>query len=120
MDLTKSYPRRPIDQLGGYVWLPRLIDKARAKLANSLGEYIYNCGSDQHFFSFTGLAADAFLEAVRTSPDDAGVLAWVKAHAQPHSDAEIAAFNTSFAARGPDTPGAKTWFQAIDADEKRL
>ena len=106
--------------LGGYVWLPRVIDKARAKLGDSLGEYIYNCGSDQFFFAFTGLSADAFLEAVRTSPDDATVYAWFRKTAASHSDAEVRAFNTNFAARGPDTPGARTWFQAIDADEKRL
>jgi hypothetical protein len=120
MDLTKTTPRSPSTMLLGYVWLPRVIDKARAKLATSLGEYVYNCGSDQHFFAFTGISADAFLEAVRISPDDAGVVAWFRAQATPHTDAEVRAFNTAFAARGPDTPGAKTWFQAIDADEGRL
>ena len=100
--------------------MPRVIDKARAKLANSLGEYIYNCGSDQYFFAFIGVSADDFLEAVRKSPDEAGVLAWVRAHAISHSDAEVRTFNAAFAARGPDTPGAKTWFQVIDADEGRL
>lgn len=119
MDLTKAFPRRPADQLGGYVWLPRVIDKARARLAGTLGEYIYNCGSDQFFFSFTGLSADDFLEAVRKSPDDASVLAWVAGHAKPHTEAEIREFNAAFAARGPGQPGAKTWFQAIDADEGR-
>jgi len=120
MDLTKTFPRRPTAQLNGIVWLPRLIDKARAKLANSLGEYIYNCGSDQFFFAFTGLTADGFLEAVRNAADDAAVVAWFTAHARPLTAEETKRFNAEFAARGPDTPGARTWFQAIDADEGRI
>jgi predicted PurR-regulated permease PerM len=40
-DLRKEPPRRWSDDLGGVRWLPRLIDKARAAVAGTLGDYLY-------------------------------------------------------------------------------
>ena len=37
-DLTQRPPRSPRVRLGGYVLLPRLLDKGRAALAGTLGE----------------------------------------------------------------------------------
>lgn len=48
MDLTKRPPRSPRVRLGGYVLLPRLLDKCRAELGGNAGEYHYN------FVSFGG------------------------------------------------------------------
>jgi len=45
-DLTQSPPRSPRVRLGGFAHLPRLIDKARATLAGTNGEYNYDCGMD--------------------------------------------------------------------------
>ena len=49
-DLTQFPPRSGRVKLGGYVHLPRLLDKARASLTGKAGEYHYNCALDQHFF----------------------------------------------------------------------
>ncbi len=38
-DLTQRPPRSPRVRLGGYVILPRMLDKGRAALAGKLGEY---------------------------------------------------------------------------------
>jgi hypothetical protein len=38
-DLSQHPPRSPRARLGGYVHLPRLLDKARAHLAGRMGEY---------------------------------------------------------------------------------
>ncbi|MEO7677968.1 MAG: DUF5069 domain-containing protein, partial [Verrucomicrobiota bacterium] len=38
-DLTQRPPRSPRVRLGGYVLLPRILDKGRALLAGKLGEY---------------------------------------------------------------------------------
>lgn len=54
--------------------LPRTIDKARAKLTDDLGEYIYDCPMDRALFATLGCDADQFLEAVRVSPADGDVL----------------------------------------------
>ncbi|MBI5777374.1 MAG: DUF5069 domain-containing protein, partial [Nitrospirae bacterium] len=43
MDLRKNYPRSPREKLAGYVHLPRMIDKCRASLAGTEGDYIYPC-----------------------------------------------------------------------------
>ena len=41
--LTQRPPRSPRTRLGGYVLLPRMLDKGRATLAGMNGEYHYNC-----------------------------------------------------------------------------
>ena len=51
MNLIKEYPRSPYEKVGGYVMLGRTVDKARAKLENALGEYMYDCPLDQLLFS---------------------------------------------------------------------
>jgi len=119
MDLTKEFPRSPLAKLGPYNWLPRLIDKARAALADTLGEYNYNCPLDQKVFAFLAVTAEAFRNAVKDSNSDDAILDWVKNRASPRSDGEIAAFSRELSSAGPaDEPGV-TWFQRIDREEGR-
>ena len=58
-DLTKQAPRSPRVRLGGFVLLPRILDKARASLAGKNGEYNYNCPLDQRFLGFVNVDAEA-------------------------------------------------------------
>ena len=58
-DLTKFPPRSPRVRLGGYVILPRMLDKGRATLAGKNGEYHYACPLDQRFLEFTGIDPEA-------------------------------------------------------------
>jgi hypothetical protein len=74
MDLTKQFPRSPRARLGGVSMLPRTIDKARAQMAGTLGEYIYDCKMDKKLFETLGCSADQFLQAVRVSATDGEVL----------------------------------------------
>ena len=62
MDLTKKFPRSPFDALAGIVMLPRTIDKCRAFLANTLGEYHFDCPLDKPLFNFLGTNKDEFAE----------------------------------------------------------
>lgn len=117
MDLTRGFPRSPKEKLGGLVWLPRLIDKAKAALAGKLGDYRYNCPMDERFFAFLGLRADEFLAAVRDRDGDAAVLEWVQERAGPLRRESVAEFNRDLAGAGPH-PG-KTYFSIIDAEEGR-
>lgn len=82
-DLAAHPPRSPRVTLGGYVHLPRLLDKARAAAAGTLGEFIYPCPLDQRFFAFTGLTADALLAEVSQGRTDTEMLAWVRANSRP-------------------------------------
>ena len=41
VDLRQQPPRRWSEELGGIRWLPRIIDKARAAMNGTLGDYLY-------------------------------------------------------------------------------
>ena len=45
-DLTKRPPRSPRVRLGGLVILPRMLDKGRAAIAGTIGDYHYDCPLD--------------------------------------------------------------------------
>lgn len=79
-NLTQRQPRSPRVRLGGYTILPRLLDKARATLAGTNGDYIYNNPNDDHFFRFTGLTPEALLAQVKTGAGDWDMLLWVNEH----------------------------------------
>jgi len=80
-DLTTRPPRSPRVRLGGYTILPRLLDKARAVIAGTAGEYKYNNPNDGHFFRFTGISPDALMEQAKTGAGDWDMLLWVTANA---------------------------------------
>ncbi len=41
-DLTKDYPRSPRETLAGYVIAARMLDKCRAVIAGTAGEYRFS------------------------------------------------------------------------------
>ena len=47
-----SYPRSPRETLGHYVIAARTLDKCRAALAGTLGDYKFDCPLDNFFFDF--------------------------------------------------------------------
>lgn len=101
-DFTQHPPRSPRVRLGGYVHLPRLLDKARAAAAGKLGEYIYPCPLDKRFFAYTSVDPEAFLAAVKSGKGDVEMLAWVNEHARPARTAwEIEAWSQWLEALGP-------------------
>lgn len=92
-DLTKRPPRSPFDELDGIKLLPRAIDKARAHLAGTLGDYIYcDCKVNAQLFETLGVTEDDFLEAVRTSPTDDDVATWLHERVRP-DPARVAELN---------------------------
>jgi hypothetical protein len=104
MDLTKQPPRSPNDVLLGIPMLPRTIDKARASVAGTLGEYVYGEKSsfDMALLDFLGLSPEQFLEGVRSSPDDAGMVHWLGSHARQVTPGEIEDFARTFLNDGDD------------------
>ena len=73
--------------------LPRAIDKARAYIAGTLGEYVYcACDVNEQLFETLGTTEDEFLEAVRTAPTDDDVVAWIRERVRP-DPAKIAEMN---------------------------
>jgi hypothetical protein len=109
MDLRTSYPRSPREKLAGYVHLARMIDKCRAVLAGTPGEYIYPCPLDKRLLDFAGVAPEQFTAAVRATTDQA-VADWFRKAAKPHSPAEIEQWNEAMLTRGPDTDEKREYF----------
>lgn len=137
VDLRSSYPRSPREILAGHVHLGRMIDKCRAVLAGTAGEYVYPCPLDHRLLEFAQVSADQFTEAVRTGSDDE-VAEWFLANAAPHAAEEIEAWNKMMVTRGPDTEEkwerfremrdavdpARTdiasWVDLLDLEERRV
>jgi hypothetical protein len=95
-DLTKGFPRSPRHMLAGYVIAARSLDKCRATLAGTNGEYHFDCPLDNVFFSFTGITGDAFKDFVATGATDAEVAAWIEEHAQKRPRIEIIRWNNEW------------------------
>lgn len=91
-NLSLRPPRSPRVRLGGYTILPRILDKARAFHAGTLGDYKFNNPLDNVLFRFIGVDADSFLTQTRTGAGDFAMLQWVNERARkaPH---EIAAWS---------------------------
>jgi hypothetical protein len=109
LDLAKDYPRSPKERLGNYLHLVRMIDKARAKAAGTLGEYIYPCPLDRSLLEFLEISPDDFYEVAKEH-DDPGVLEWVKKKAKSRSPEEIENWNQAFLNRKPQTEESLRYF----------
>jgi len=137
-DLTQHPPRSPRERLGGYVLLPRVLDKARASLAGKLGEYHYaGKGMDRHFFNFVGLDHESLKSEAAKGSGDGELLAWVHANAKHQREPwEIAAWSKHHLRRMPDSDAEtfqyfadevkkfaptrediNTWFDLMDLDD---
>lgn len=93
LDLNTAFPRSPRQTLGGYVHLGRMLDKCRAVIAGTNGEFHYNCPLDGFFFDFTGIDHEAFKTFVATGADDDAVAAWVNEKSQVASPEAVVAWN---------------------------
>ena len=82
-DLSQHPPRSARVRLGGFVVLPRILDKARAHLAGQTGLYKWANPLDQRLWLFTGIKPEDFLAAVQTGKSDTEMLEWVLAALQP-------------------------------------
>jgi hypothetical protein len=137
-DLTERPPRSPRVRLGGYVLLPRILDKGRAALAGKLGDYHYaGKGLDPHFFNFVGLDHETLKAELAKGGGDSDALAWIQANAKtPRQPWEIAAWSEYHSRRTPDSDAEtityfadevkkfsatrediNTWFDLLDLDD---
>lgn len=101
------------DTLDGYVHLARMIDKCRAVLAGTEGEYIYPCPMDFRLMEFAGITDAQFTAAVKASPTDDGVVQWFRKTATAHTPAELEQWNRTMLTRGPSTTEKQEYFNTL-------
>lgn len=103
--------RSPRETLGGYIILPRLIDKVRLHAQEKLPpEYVGNLLKsgrtlDGWFLAFAGLAAEPLRQAILSAKTDEAVLAWVERHAIVHNDELKRQWAEGISAWRPDAAG---------------
>ena len=138
--MQRLHPRSPYDKLGGYVHLPRLIDKAKLHCKGLLNGYNYKTvGFDKHLLAFLNIDGDAFEEIANKLDADRAILDWVLENGARHAPEAIDQWNEAMISRHPDTAAKKarflhflkeaggegrndirTYFDLIEFDEGRL
>lgn len=113
-DLTLRPPRSPRCRLGGFVILPRIIDKGRAVTAGTNGEYNYACPLDMQFFEFVSLDPQAFKKQIDAGLGDGDLLEWAGKNAGakrlPH---EIALWSRFMEDRTPSDVESREFFHGV-------
>jgi hypothetical protein len=79
----KDFPRRGRDVIGGYNWLVRVFDKARATKNGTIHDYIYPCPIDRAVFEIWGVTSAEFDAALDANQTDEQILAWLEARVTP-------------------------------------
>lgn len=140
LDLTNAFPRSPRAILGGYVIAARMLDKCRAVINGSNGEYHFDCPLDNQFLSFSEINASDFKDFVSTGRADGEVADWIQQHAKARSEFEIIQWNNQMRefkiselpeanqvflesyipANVPNHRPVYVWFDVYDLEEKRL
>ena len=111
-DLTQHPPRSIRVRLGGYVHLPRLLDKARAVLAEKAGDYHYNCPLDEEFFDFTRIGHEAMLAEIKSGKTDNQILAWVN-ETSKRQRYEVACWSAWLEQNGPGGAPGHKWAAGV-------
>lgn len=136
-DLTRRAPRSLRCRLGGYAILPRLLDKCRAAIAGTIGEYHTNCPLDQQFLVFAGIDYNELKAELAAGKTDGEILAWISARAKtprlpweiaawsdyqerrlPASDAGTAGFfSATLGKMSSSRPDINSWADLLDLDD---
>lgn len=94
--------------------LPRLLDKCRAVLNKTNGDYSYACPLDQRFLTFVGVDPAALKEEVKNGLGDGEILDWIHAHAQnPRNELEISAWSLFQEKRAPASMEEREFFNKL-------
>ena len=113
-----------------------MLDKCRAVLAGTDGEFKYDCPMDGQFLSFTGIDSEALKEQVGQGRSDGEILEWVRENMHPGiTDSEIAGwgafqenrapaaldkrsfFSDCHTQLAPHREDIATWFDLLDLDD---
>jgi len=110
-DLSAGPPRRWNVAVEGIIWLPRMIDKARAYAAGTLGAYLFGQSPvDDALLKRIGLSYRDVIAIAVAQPDDAAVLAAIEARV-PGATARLQRWSASLART------QRAFLAAIDWDD---
>jgi Domain of unknown function (DUF5069) len=116
------------------------VDKCRAVLAGTAGEYHSDCPLDQVWLDFAGIKYKAFRKFLATGADDAAVSEWVAKKAKQKNRSEVIAWNNRMRDKAiskmpmklqefledyipanlPQDKIVRVWFDVYDIEEKRM
>jgi hypothetical protein len=88
-DLTQQAPHSPRERIGGFAIACRAVDKCRASLTGTLGEYHYDCPLDNQLFSFKGITGAQFKTAVEAAKNYEDIGTWLLANGNAKTGPEI-------------------------------
>ena len=100
-DLAKQAPHSPRYRVYGFAILSRAVDKCRASLAGTAGEYHYDCPLDNALFSFKGVTGEQFKTAVQAAKNYEDVGAWMLANGTAKTAGEIKLWSDEVQASSP-------------------
>jgi hypothetical protein len=113
-DLTQRPPRSPRVRLGGYVILPRMLDKGRATVVGKHGEYHFNCPMDQRFLNFVGVKADTLKKQLAAGKGDTEILQWIQKNGKHKpTEPEVQAWSAYQEQRAPSDTDSREFFHEI-------
>lgn len=82
--------------LADYIIAQRAVDKCRAVLAGTGGDYHSGCPEDELYLNFTGIAYDTFRDFVATGAADVGSSEWIEKTAKQRPRIEIIRRNNEY------------------------
>ena len=130
-DLRVHAPRNSRAQLAGISFMPRTIDKLRAKIQGTIGPYKILPGISGYVLEWLGLTEDQFTEVVRAAKSDDEIAAWLLANTDRTKYAGLNEMLVNRAIRDDehraqvlpaypilnDHPGLRNWFDIFDLDD---
>ena len=112
-DLTKEAPRSPYDLINGFAILARTIDKCRAFIAGTIGDYHFDCPLDKTLFGFKGINAEEFKAFVESGASDEEIGKWVFDQGISKTEDEIKTWSEHFHSdfSYSTDPAKSSWFK---------
>lgn len=113
-----------------------MLDKGRASLAGTVGEFKFNCPLDQHFVKFAGIDPKALLALLKKGKGDGEILEWIartsktkpsftdiltwsayQDHRAPSDLESRQFFNDYHSKMAPKREDVSSWFDLLDIDD---
>ncbi len=113
-DLALEPPRSPRARLGGYILAARMIDKGRASLSSTSGEYYFSCALDNILFRFKGITGAEVRALLAAGATDEEVIEWIDHNGTPKTPEEIRTWSNSLLTK------QAAFFEYLESDDRAL